>query len=73
MLQPRPDLVWTKVPLDIATFGLRFEIQITLDTQRSEFSDFDYLFLTNPVEMDVKMASSRLDHLLAIFEGAQGV
>ena len=32
MLQPRPDLVWTKVPLDIATFGLRFEIQITLDT-----------------------------------------
>ena len=42
MLQPRPDLVWTKVPLDIATFGLRFEIQITLDTLRSEFSDFDY-------------------------------
>ena len=42
MLQPRPDLVWTKVPLDIATFGLRFEIQITLDTQRSELSDFDY-------------------------------
>ena len=32
MLQPRPDLVWTKVPLDIATFGLRFTIQITLDT-----------------------------------------
>ena len=73
MLQPRPDLVWTKVPLDIATFGLRFEIQITLDTLPSEFSDFDYLFLTNPVEMDVKMASSRLDHLLAIFGGAQGV
>ena len=73
MLQPRPDLVWTKVPLDIATFGLRFEIQITLDTQRSEFSDFDYTVFTNPVKMDVKMASSRLDHLLAIFGGAQGV
>ena len=42
MLQPRPDLVWTKVPLDIATFGLRFEIQITVDTLPSEFSDFDY-------------------------------
>ena len=42
MLQPRPDLVWTKVPLDIATFGLGFEIQIALDTIPSEFSDFDY-------------------------------
>ena len=72
MLQPRPDLVWTKVPLDIATFGLRFEIQITLDTNRSELSDLDYTVL-NSVKMDVKMASSRLDHLLAIFGGAQGV
>ena len=70
MLQPRPDLVWTKVPLDIATFGLGFEIQITLDTNRSELSDLDYTVL-NSVKMDVKMASSRLDHLLAIFGGAQ--
>ena len=74
MLQPRPDLVWTKVPLDIATFGLRFEIQITLDTLLFQnFLILITLFFTNPVKMDVKMASSRLDHLLAIFGGAQGV
>ena len=75
MLQPRPDLVWTKVPLDIATFGLGFEIQITLDWTPSvqNFLILITLFFTNPVKMDVKMASSRLDHLLAIFGGAQGV